>query len=168
MEFRETDTLHFFSYETKISMDLLAGWQEESQSKDTAVYYVDVSEVPAGVDAPSSNPRILVKAIAVGNSTADNHIKLADAILNDSLANVTVIEREEGTLDSQPAVFDLFTFDMDGTRTTQYMAHAQISDVVFSIVCTVEEAYAEVLLPSMQLGVASARFILIAGGGVQS
>ena len=167
MDFAETDKLHFFSYETKISMDLLAGWEEESQSKDTAVYYVDVSDLPDGVSAPSTVPRILVKAIATGNSMVGNHIKLADAVMS-ALDNVTVIERTEGTLDGEVAVFDLFTHAVDGRRITQYMAHAQISDVVFSIVCTVEEAFTEMFLPSMREGVASTRFILIAGGSVTS
>ena len=155
-----TGYAHFFSYETKVSLELPVEWEEEEVGQDTVTYAFGLDEDEPEFEHP---PKLIVKAIAVPMGESDAYKQLAQQMVDIPRQDVQVISRRAELIDDVPAVVDVLSYYEDevGSRLTQYQALAQIENVVFSVTGIVEESRMDEVLPVFEGAVKSIRFILI-------
>jgi len=144
---------HFFSYETKVSLELPSGWTLESESEKTAVYTVDVGESPP--------PKFLVKTIGLPQSQSGSYQELAQALLSIPRIDFVLRAQNLSEVDNQHASIHIFSyFEPEiGQRLLQYQVIVHAERVIFSLTGVGREAQAENLLPIFETAIQSVRFV---------
>lgn len=149
--------IHFFSWATKVSLELPVGFEEavEDESTNSAVYADDLDE-----DDPLGG-RVMTKATAVPQGADDAYQRLADE--SAGMEGRTVSSRTETEIDHLPAVQQVLRYHQDDVETdvVRHETWAQVGDVVFSITGLAPEDRAGEYLAGFEHASGTARFILL-------
>jgi hypothetical protein len=96
MLIEESELIHFYNPDTKTSIELPVGWEEQSAAGGTAVY-VDLDED----DSDEKSPRLIVSIRALPSSV-DVRAAVLDAVIS-SLDGAEVLDRRELLVDDSLA-----------------------------------------------------------------
>lgn len=160
-DYSNPDYVHFFSHETKVSLELPIEWEEEEENEGMATYAygVDEDEEPE-YEYP---PRLMVKTIGIPSGQPDAYRKLAQQMIDMPARDKKIVSRDTQEIDGHEGTVDVFSYYLDdaGGLVTQYQVFVQISNVIFSITGMVEDKHGEELLPVFGAAAKSIRFILM-------
>lgn len=158
-----TKKLHFFSYETKVSLELPVGWEELEEDIGLAIYGDELDDEAEEVEIGKLDPKLTLKTFAISTSEPEAFKKIADQTLNVPKKNQQVLQRKIREVDSYPASVDLFTYEDEeiGGAIAQYQVFVQIADVICSITGIVDLQDQEEYFPVFEEAVQSIRFILV-------
>ena len=146
--------IHFFSYETKVSLELPAGWSELQELVGAAIYGYD--------DADSqSSPRFVVKTIALPTSTAGADQSILAGIIQAARPIQMLNEPITVDIDGFSGQMAIFTFQPSGLSTVmlQHQVVVQVDQIVFSLAGVVEASAQAIWLPVFEAIGQSVRFI---------
>lgn len=145
--------IHFFSYETKVSLELPSDWQVESEAEGVVTYILEGPE--------SITPHFIVKTIGLPYSKPSAYQELAQTLLSLPRTDFVLLSHVLNEVDNQPAVTDVFTYsELEvEARLLHYQVVVQVERVMFSITGIGLEAQAQELLPLFAAAVESVRFV---------
>ena len=146
--------IHFHSYESRVSLELPAGWEEEVEVAEQ-VTYVNRDGSETGLQ-----PRLIVKVMTVP-ADSDAWRELADQLRD--RPGREVVESKEISVDSVPARLDITGYEEAqlGGRVVHVQAFAQISDMLFSISGVASWSERAMWTPEFAAAIDSIRFILV-------
>lgn len=151
------ERIHFFSWYTKISLELPVGFEEVDEVDDlnAAMYADDLDE-----DDPLGG-RVLVRATAVPDGDADAWRKLAEASAR--IDDRTLDWRRELEVDGLDVCLQLLRYTQDDldVEVVRVEAFAQAADIVFSITGLAPADREDEYLPAYEHAVTTARFVLL-------
>lgn len=155
--------IHFFSWETRVSIELPVGFEEQVEDPEThsAIYGDDLDD-----DEPGA--RVMTKMTAVPPGTADAFRMIAGE--SAGIASRAVASREEIVIDGVPAIRQVLRY-RDGELGIDVLRHetfAQLADVVFSITCLAPADRSTEYRPAFDHASDTARFILLSIPGGNS
>lgn len=122
------ELIHFYNPDTKTSLELPVGWEEQSSTETTTVY-ADLDED----DDDGRSPRFIVSIQPLPNAT-DVRSGILDQVIS-QLDQVTVLDRRQILIDEVPAERVVVTYpDARLGRALRVHAVAQLDDVVWNMV----------------------------------
>lgn len=151
------ERIHFFSWYTKVSLELPVGFEEvdEVGEVNAAMYADDLDE-----DDPLGG-RVLVRATAVpeGDTTAWRQQAEASAGIDDRRLEW----RRDLEVDGLDTCLQLLRYTQDDldVEVVRLEAYAQAADIVFSITGLAPADREDEYLPAYEHAVATARFVLL-------
>jgi hypothetical protein len=150
------DLKFHFSYESGVSLALPKTWVPAgSLGMNVAALYIDST-------AAEPVPKLAIQVFPVGEQQPDAIRQVAQVASDSARPEYQLIERKESTLDSRPAIVTLAQWiepDGDGTPMTEYIAVAQLGDVVYVIMGLTPTAMSELSMITFKGALASARFL---------
>jgi hypothetical protein len=153
----ELTHIHFFSWETRISFELPVGFEEQSEDPDShAAIYAD------DLDADQEpGARVMTRMTAVPSDGSDACRSMAAA--SAEIGSRTVESREECSVDGAPAIRQVLCYyDEDaGIDVTRHETHAQIKNVVFSLICLAPSSRSAAYASAFDHASRSARIVLL-------
>lgn len=156
-----SEVLHFFSLETKVSLELPVGWEDQEEDGGLAIYYYEMNDDEEESNFDKCNPRLIIKTFAIPTNTPDALKNIADSTVQAYQIQRQILERSVTEVDSYPAIVNIFTYQDDEMSCTfiQYQVFVQISQIICSISGVVELQYQQEFLPVFEQAVKSIRFI---------
>ncbi|MFP4408246.1 MAG: hypothetical protein ACLFPW_06980 [Spirochaetaceae bacterium] len=128
---KELDRIHFFSWVTRVSIELPVGFEEQREDPDNnAAIYADDLE-----DDEEPGARVMTKMSAVPSTVTDAYRSIAAASVE--AGSRTVENREECSVDGVPGIRQVFSYHDEeaGVRVLRHETYAQVGTAVFSITC---------------------------------
>ncbi len=158
------ERIHFFSWETRVSLELPIGFEEEGEDPETnSAIYVD--EVPDSAPEDAIAARVMAKMTAVPHGRPDAYRSLAEA--SAGIGSRTVEDREELVIDGAPAARQVLRY-RDEELDVEVLRHetfAQLENVVFSIIGLAPAGRSAEYRPAFEHAAETARFILLPAPG---
>jgi len=151
------DRIHFFSYGTKISLELPVGWEEREQQGNNAIYVLEADDDDVDL---AFDPILVVATVRLPTSDDDAHLRLAAALL-DAHRTARVLAHNDIAIDAMPAIEDI-TLGRDPDVTAEavrYQAVAQLDNVGFTFTGVAPADMADEFIDIFRSAVASARMI---------
>ncbi len=149
--------IHFFSWETRISIELPVGFEEQVEDHDThtAIYADDLDED----EMPGA--RVMTRMSATPYGQTDAYRSMAAA--SEQIGTRTVEHREECVVDGAPAIRQILRYHDDevGTDVIRHETHAQIENVIFSLICLAPSARSTDYVAAFGHASRTARFVLL-------
>ena len=122
------ELIHFYNPATKLSIELPVGWEEQSSTETTAVYF-DLDDD----DDESRSPRLIVSIQPLPNAT-DVRSGVLDQVIS-QLDEVEVLDRRELVVDDAPAERAVLAHtDAELGPVLRMHAVVQLDDVLWNIV----------------------------------
>jgi hypothetical protein len=153
------ELVHFFSWETRISIELPVGFEEYMEDGETnsAIYADDLDDEDA--ELPGGRVMTKLTAVAVDSAGAYRELAAASARIGDR----SVESREECTIDGAPALRQTLAYrDEDAELDViRHETFAQVGNVIFSITGIAPAARRDEYLPALDRASRTARFILL-------
>ena len=154
----ETPThIHFFSWETRISVELPVGFEEELEDPENhcAIYADDLDELD------ERGARIMAKMTAVPGDLPEAYLSIAEA--SAGIGSRTLEHREECLVDGAPAVRQVFSYhdEESSLDVFRHETFAQMANVVFSLTCLAPMNRSTTYAPAFDHASCTARFILL-------
>ena len=170
------DYIHFFSWETRVSIELPVGFEEQFEDPGThsAIYADDLDDDDESDDADDSpGARVMTKMTAVPETSPEAYRAIARASAEGPAQDAnprTVQHRREREIDGAPALRQVLTYNDEeaGIDVVRHETFAQLTNVVFSITCLAPASREAEYLPAFDHAGDSARFILIPAAGAAS
>ncbi|MFP4210223.1 MAG: hypothetical protein ACLFR8_03195 [Alkalispirochaeta sp.] len=161
--------IHFFSWATRISIELPVGFEEQFEDADTnsAVYADDLDASDTTDDADGTGDpdtpgaRVMTKMTAVHTDSAEAYRSLADA--SAGIGSRTVTSRDELCIDGAPAIRQTLTYRDDDLEIDvfRHETFCQMANIVFSITCLAPASRSPAYRSSFDHAADTARFILL-------
>lgn len=160
-QYTPSDSDHFYSAETALSLELPAGrWRMQGGTAGSVSFIYDPTDEEQSEFAHP--PRVDCRLFEIPGSPPDAYRHVADELARAAGAEPTT--RTDAAIDSHPALITVVASTLDGVGpVVQQQALAQVGDVVLSVVATADEPHAERFLPDFGRAVDSIR--VISGGG---
>lgn len=155
------ECLHFFSHESRVSLELPIGWEELAEEKHQVIYYYESSLEDDGSRSWIANPRLMIKLFPSSSDDLQNLEKASQSSFQQSHAELEKLEHNSQTVDGQPGVSDLFRYrDRESSElVTQLQVFVLISDVLFSFTGLMTQDYEDEIIPVLKAAISSVRFI---------
>ncbi len=157
----ELTRIHFFSWETRISIELPVGFEEQVEDPDsnTAIYADDLDE------DQELGARVLTRMTAVPSESADAYRSMAAA--SAQIGTRTVEHQEECTVDGARAIRQTLGYHDEeaGIDVVRHETYAQLGNVVFSLICLAPSYKSSDYLAAFDHASRSARIVLLPLGG---
>jgi len=157
----ELTHIHFFSWETRVSIELPVGFEEQVEDHDTntAIYADDLD------DDHELGARVMTRMTAVSPGTIDAYRSIAAASVQ--IGPRTVEYTEECAVDGAPAIRQILRYhDEDaGIDVVRHETHAQLADVVFSVIGLAPSDASTDYLAAFDHASRSARIVLLPSDG---
>ena len=157
----ELTHIHFFSWETRVSIELPVGFEEQGEDRDTnsAIYADDLGE------GGEPGARVMTKMTAAPPGTADAYRAMATA--SAQISPRTVEHHEECTVDGAPAIRQVLRYHDDEAEVdvVRHETHAQLADVVFSVICLAPSDASADYLAAFDHASRSTRIVLLPADG---
>ncbi|MBS3941454.1 MAG: hypothetical protein KG028_10885 [Actinobacteria bacterium] len=157
MSVQTPSRIHFFSWHTKVSLELPVGFEEASESPEVnaAMYADDLDE-----DDPLGG-RVLVRASAVPDGDETAWQRLADE--SAGLPGRETVWRRDLEVDGLDVRMQLLRYAQDDidVEVVRLEAFAQAADVVFSITGLAPADRQDEYVPGYEHAVTTARFVLL-------
>jgi hypothetical protein len=157
MEYPEL--IHFFSWATRVSIELPVGFEEylEDAETNSAIYADDLDDE----DGELPGCRVMTKMTAVAVDSAGAYRELAAASAR--IGERSIESREECTVDGAPGLRQILVYrdeeaELDVIRHETFV---QVENVIFSITGIAPAARREEYLPALDHASRTARFILL-------
>jgi hypothetical protein len=160
MGYAVPESVHFHSAQTKVSLELPYGWQEQETGDHHAIYALEEGRArQEGLDYP---PRFVVKVVEVLVQTPDAYQELAQSMRSLPAQDQEFVSHSAQTVAGFEAVVDVFSYlePAVDSRVTQYQVFVQVGQVVFSLTGIVQETHKAAYLGVFEAAVASVRFIV--------
>lgn len=128
------ERIHFFSWVTRISIELPVGFEEQVEDADTnSAIYADDPDEPDDSDEPGA--RVMTRMTAVPVESTEAYRALAEASAQTEAR--VVDSREELLVDGAPAIRQTLSYRDDDLELDvfRHETFAQVANVVFSITC---------------------------------
>lgn len=149
--------IHHFSWNSKISLELPIGFEEQDEDPDTnSAMYAD------DLDADDElGSKVLAKATAVGEEQHDAYRLLA--VESAKIPGRSLESFVECSVDGARAVQQTLVYEQEdlGVRVVRHETSAQIGNIVFSLICLAPAERAEQYLPAFDHAANTARFVLV-------
>ena len=148
--------IHWFSWHTRISLELPIGFEEESEDEEaaTAIYADDPD------DDGNPTARVMARTIALpSEAPEDSFRRLASEAA--SMDGHTVIASHELEIDGLPAVRQLLRQYHEESEVIRHETYAQAANLVFSIIALTSADYQDEYLSAFDHAANTARFILL-------
>ena len=129
-----TKYIHFFSWATRVSIELPVGFEEQIEDQDTnSAIYADDLEEPDQRDEPGA--RVMTKMTAVPKESTEAYLAMAKA--SAAVESRDVVNREEIMVNGAPAIRQTLSYRDDDLKVDvfRHETFAQLANVVFSITC---------------------------------
>lgn len=142
-EYSISDSIHFFSFGTGISIELPVDWKQKGETNGTAAYVYNVDEGEAS--SFKKAPVLVVKRIDVPAGNADAYRKLEKELIEIPRRDMIIISQSSREIDSyvgSVSVMSYFDLDIDGT-VVHHQSFFQVESVIYSISGIVEEEHRE-------------------------
>lgn len=159
------ELIHFFSAETKVSLELPIGWEEADTDAGTAIYTYDLDdeadEADEEVSAVALSPKYIVRIIGLPSAHPNAYQRLAQTLREQPRAGQEGLTHSEIEVDGQPAVLDVWVYDDAEAqrRVVHYQVFVQIDQIVCSLTGIAEDAQRARWLPDFEIATQSVRFI---------
>ncbi|MFW5842390.1 MAG: hypothetical protein ACOCW6_00555 [Spirochaetota bacterium] len=152
--------IHFFSWGTRISLELPAGFEEQIEDPDNsaAIYADDLEE------GEEPGARVMAKMTAAPSAATDAYRSLASA--SAQIGTRELEHREEGGLDGAPAVRQILRYrdEEAGMDVLRHETYAQLDNVVFSVTCLAPSNRSADYAAAFEHASRSARIVLPGSG----
>ncbi|MFW6208798.1 MAG: hypothetical protein ACOC7X_08845 [Spirochaetota bacterium] len=129
-----TKYIHFFSWATRVSIELPVGFEEQIEDPDSnsAIYADDLDE-PYEHGEPGA--RVMTKMTAVEKESTEAYLAMAEA--SAALESRNLENRKEIMVNGAPAVRQILSYRDDDLEVDvfRHETFAQVENVVFSITC---------------------------------
>jgi len=165
----DSEYIHFFSWTTRVSIELPVGFEEQFEDADTnSAIYADDLDDPDGTDVAddsdetdTTGARIMTKMTAVDTDSTDAYRSLAEASAR--VGARTVASRDERVIDGAPAIRQTLTYRDDDLEidVLRHETFCQVANVVFSITCLAPASRSAYYLSNFDRAAETARFILL-------
>jgi len=154
MRYPKPDVVHFFSHETKVSIELPTGWELDETDVRFAMYR-------APQNTFGQAPTLIVRVLDVQIADPEGYQKLAQQMLDLPREDMHLFSRDTLQVDGFPGTVDVFSYyqDIVAQQVIQYQVFVQVEQVVFSITGMAEQESGETYLPVFEAAVRSVRFI---------
>jgi hypothetical protein len=154
------ERIHFFSWETRVSIELPVGFEEQFEDPDTnsAVYADDLDEADED-DQPGA--RVMTRMSALPEGTEEAHLSMAEASARVGARSVE--KREELAVDGFPAIRQTLTYRDDDLEIDvfRHETFIQVANVLFSITCLAPAVKREDYQAAFDYASETARCILL-------
>ncbi len=147
--------IHWFSWHTRISLELPIGFEEESEDEEaaTAIYADDPD------DDGNPTARVMARTIALpSEAPEDSFRRLASEAA--SMDGHTVIASHELEIDGLPAVRQLLRQYHEESEVIRHETYAQAANLVFTIIALTSADQQDEYLSAFDHAADTARFIL--------
>ncbi|MDA3948217.1 MAG: hypothetical protein PF508_03240 [Spirochaeta sp.] len=128
------ERVHFFSWMTRVSIELPVGFEEQVEDEDTnsAIYADDLDEAD---DQDEPGARVMTRMTAVPTESTEAYRSLAAASVQ--IGSRSVETQEELLIDGAPAIRQTLSYRDDELELDvfRHETFAQVANVVFSITC---------------------------------
>ncbi|MDR9468926.1 hypothetical protein [Marinospirillum sp.] len=152
---KQPDGIHFFSWQSRISLLLPVGFEEFQEDESThSVIYADDLDAE---DEPGA--RILTRCTRLFPGQQEADLQLAEQTA--ALPGHRLVQREVLPLAGIPAIYQQLTIKDEQGEQIALDACVQVDDLLFSINCRAPAHRAETYLPQFQQLLKSARLILL-------
>lgn len=153
--------IHFFSWHTRVSIELPVGFEEQMENGDTstAIYADDLD------DDQDTGARVLTMMTASPSGAIDAYRSVAAA--SAQIGARRVEHREESLLDGAPAIQQILAYHDDeaGIEVVRHEVYAQLANVVFSVICLAPASKSAYYVPAFDHAFRSARIVLLSSDG---
>ncbi len=157
----EPTRIHFFSWETRISIELPVGFEEQVEDRNThtAIYADDLDE------DDELGARVMTRMTAMPLEQTDGYRSMAAA--SEQIGTRTVEHRQECVVDGAPAIRQVLRYHDEeaGIDVIRHETHAQIDNVIFSLICLAPSAKSADYAAAFDHASRSARLVLLPLGG---
>lgn len=161
------ERIHFFSWETRVSIELPIGFEEQMEDPQTnSVIYADEPEAPDDSEgAADIAARVMTRMTALAQDSPDAYLTIAQE--SAGLGSLTVEHREELVIDGAPAIRQTFSYRDDQLKVDvlRHETFAQLANVVFAIICLAPASRSAEYRPAFDHATDTARFILLPTSG---
>ena len=153
--------LHFFSHESRVSLELPVGWEELKEEKHQVIYYYESFTEDEDSRSWITNPRLMIKLFPSPSDDLQNLEKASQSNFQQSHSELDKLEHNSQTIDGHPGVLDLFRYrDIEsGELVIQLQVFVLISDVLFSFTGLMTQNYEDEIIPVLKTAISSVRFI---------
>ena len=128
MLIEESELIHFYNPDTKTSIELPVGWEEQSAADGTAVY-VNLDED----DSDEKSPRLIVSIRALP-SAVDVRAEVLDGVIS-HVNGAEVLDRREVLVDDAPASRAVLRYtDAELGSVVRVQGVVQLDDVLWTFV----------------------------------
>lgn len=162
------ERIHFFSWETRVSIELPIGFEEQMEDPQTnSVIYADEPEALDDSDESGDiAARVMTGMTAVPEGSPDAYRTIAEE--SAGLGFRTVEHREELVIDGAPAIRHILSYCDDQLKVDvlRHETFAQLANVVFAIICLAPASRSAEYRPAFDHATDTARFILLPTSGV--
>ncbi|TVR04778.1 MAG: hypothetical protein EA403_04415 [Spirochaetaceae bacterium] len=153
---RLPEHIHWFSWNTRISLELPIGFEEEQEDAEsaTAIYADDPDD--------DGNPiaRVMARTVALPTGAPDDSFRrLAHEAA--SMDGHTVIASHELEIDGMPAVRQLLRQYYEESEVIRHETYAQAANLVFTIIALTSADRQDDYLSAFDHAADTARFILL-------
>ena len=148
------DLIHWFSWNTRVSIELPIEFEEDSDDAQTATaVYADHQRGDPGA-------RMTVRAIGLpAGSPPDAYRTLAREV--STLDGNRAVSTQEGELDGWPAIRQVLHATVDDQLIVRHETYAQADDAVFALIGIAPDDLQEHYLPAFERASATARLVQI-------
>jgi hypothetical protein len=160
MGYLAPQAIHFYSAQTKISLELPLGWQEQEIGDHYAIYALE--DERARQEGLAHPPKFVVKVVEVLVQAPDAYKTLACELISLPAQNLEIISHGDREVDGFDGVVDVFSYYEESVDSlvTQYQVFAQVGQVVFSLTGVVQETHKGSYLDVFEAAAESVRFIV--------
>ncbi|MFO7729778.1 MAG: hypothetical protein R6V86_03335 [Spirochaetia bacterium] len=155
-----TKYIHFFSWATRVSIELPVGFEEQIEDPDSnSAIYADDLDGPDEHGEPGA--RVMTKMTAVPQESTEAYRAMAEA--SAVLESREVENREEIMVNGAPAIRQTLSYRDDdlGVDVFRHETFAQLANVVFSITCLAPADRLADYRAAFDHAAETARFILL-------
>lgn len=154
---------HFFSYETKVSLELPLGWEELREEKGLVIYMHELDDGVEESKGEKLNPIITITTFSISTNELGAFKKISSQVLNVPQKAQQILQKKITEIDGYPASVDFFSYEDDdmGGKVVQYQVFVQIDFLICSITGIADLASKEEYFSIFEEAAQSIRFILM-------
>ena len=155
------ENLHFFSHESRVSLELPIGWEELSEENHQVVYCYEDFEEDNSEKSWINDPRLMIKLFPSPTTNIDNLEQAAASSFKVEHEQLEKLKHTELKVDGYPGILDIFSYkdSESGKPLTQFQVFILIDNVIFSFTGLMLKKFQEELIPTFNDAIKSVRFI---------
>ena len=155
------ETLHFFSHESRVSLELPVGWEELSEAEHQVIYSYEIADEGEEAGSWLSNPRFMIKLFPARSREVEALERASASHLKANSEQLHQIRHDKAEVDGHSGILDIFTCKdaESGQMVTQLQAFVLIDNVLFSFTGITQKEHQDAFIPTFEDALRSARFI---------
>lgn len=155
------EKLHFFSHESRVSLELPIGWEELSEENHQVVYYYEDFEEDDSEKSWINDPRFMIKLFPSPSTDIENLERASTSSFKVEHEQLEKFNHTELKVDGYPGILDIFSYKDSESRklVSQFQLFVLIDNVIFSFTGLMLKKFQDRLIPVFNNAIQSVRFI---------